>query len=102
MVILKDFCFEVKYEPGSRNPSDYGSRNLPPPRNYTQLEREDMGVEDSDEDMEVLVNRVEDMLPEAIITEVLHQYTAKDEVLCKMIVDINRGRFEENRENAKY
>ena len=61
-----------------------------------------MGVEDSDEDMEVLVNRVEDMLPEAVTTEVLRQYTAKDEVLCKMIVDINRGRFEENRENAKY
>ena len=61
---LKDFCFEVRYEPETRNPSDYGSWHLPPLRKYTRVEREDMGVKDTDEDMEVLVNRVEDMLPE--------------------------------------
>ena len=61
-----------------------------------------MGVEDTDEDMEVLVNRVEDMLPEAVTTEVLRQYTAKDSVLSRLVEDINKGRLEENRETAPY
>ena len=42
------------------------------------------------------------MLPEAVTTEVLRQYTSKDSVLSRLVEDINKGRLEENREMASY
>ena len=56
---LKAFQFKVSHQPGSKNPSDYGSRHPGKLRQYTDLERERLGVEDETEDMEIIVNRVD-------------------------------------------
>ena len=48
---LKDFRFDVIYETGKLNPSDYGLRHPPPQRSYTTLEREQLGVEEEEEDV---------------------------------------------------
>ena len=42
------------YEPGSKNPSDYASRHHPEVQEYSALEREKLGVEDSEEDVEIV------------------------------------------------
>ena len=42
--------FEVIYKPGVTNPCDYTSRCPPPEHQYTEEEREALGVENEEED----------------------------------------------------
>ena len=53
---LRSFSFTVKYEPGKSNPSDYGSRHPPPEKGYSKQQRDELGVEDEEEDREIIVN----------------------------------------------
>jgi len=55
---LLDFDFEVVYQPGSTNPCDWASRCPPQPREYSAEEREDLGVEDEEENAEIMVCRM--------------------------------------------
>ena len=48
----------MKYEPGWLIPCDYSSRHPPPPRSYTQIEKEELGVEEEDADSTIQVGRL--------------------------------------------
>ena len=56
---LRGFKFTVKYEPGKTTPCDYGSRHPQPSRDYSKQEKEEYGVEEEEDDREIIVNRVE-------------------------------------------
>ena len=88
---LAAFDFEVVYEPGTSNPCDYGSRHPPAvTKEQDEAARQDQGEED---DNEVYVNRlIEDQLPQAITRKLLRRETAKDDILQKLMEDINTGK----------
>ena len=74
------------YEPGSKTPSDYGSRH-PPSANFTSAQKREWHVED--ENSEIIVNAVlNDNLPTAVPIEMLQAETAKDETLASLKDDI--------------
>ena len=100
---LKGFQFKVIYQPGSKNPSDYGSRHPGKSRQYTDLERERLGVEDETEDMEIIVNRVGvGYVPEAVTLEVIKEYTSKDEVLSSVMKEVQKGQPGQAVKESKY
>ena len=41
---LRQFDFNLIYEPGSTSPCDYGSQHPPPPREYSKEEKEEWGM----------------------------------------------------------
>ena len=45
-------------QPGKTNPADYGPRHPPPPRTYTDQEKEELGVEDEVDYAEIQVGRL--------------------------------------------
>ena len=55
---LRGFDFSVVYEPGLTTPSDYGSRHPAPRRHYTEQEKVELGVEEEEEDAEIIVSSV--------------------------------------------
>ena len=55
---LRSFHFKMKYETGRTNPSDYSSRHTPPLREYTQEEKEELGVEKEEDDATIQVGRL--------------------------------------------
>ena len=89
---LRGFNFSLTYEPGTTTPADYGSRHPPPKRNYTATERENLGVEDEEEDAEIIVNKIND-ITDAITLPILKHHTDKDEELQKLRQDIKSGRL---------
>ena len=91
---LLGFRFKVKYEPGSSNPCDYGSRHSVPDRKHTRQEREELGIEDEEEDSEFAVNRlIEDNLPEAVTKEMLQQAVKDDKELRTVFEDVRVGKM---------
>ena len=51
---LGAFDMKVDFVPGHKNPCDYGSRHPDQlPENLTKEQREDMGIETEEEDMEI-------------------------------------------------
>ena len=56
---LRGFNFKVVWEPGITTPANYGSRNPPPMVQFTKLEKDELGIEDEEEDSESIVIRVE-------------------------------------------
>ena len=91
---LRGFNFKVRYEPGRATPSDYGSRQPAPDRHHTKQEREELGIEDEDEDLEFSINRViEDQLPDAVTMEMLEKATKEDKVLTKVAEDVMQGKM---------
>ena len=89
---LRGFNFKVKYEPGITTPADYGSRNPPPKKIYSEEEKEDLGVEEENEDAEIIVNHVEE-LTDAVTLPILTNETENDEELKKLKDDIRKGRL---------
>ena len=70
---MAGFEFKVLYEPGTKNPCDYGSRHPTP----GQEDGKQADGEDQETDM--IVNRVmEDQLPPAITRKMLRRATEKD------------------------
>ena len=59
---LAAFDFSVVYEPGLRNPADFPSRNHRPYVEFTQKEKEELGVEDDTDNAEVLIRSLEDVV----------------------------------------
>ena len=43
---LRGFNFKVVYQPGSKNPADYGSRHPSRLAQYSKEERDELGIED--------------------------------------------------------
>ena len=100
---LKAFQFKVSYQPGSKNQLDYGSRHPGKSRQYTDLERERLGVEDETKDMEIIVNRVGvGYVPEAVTLEVIKEYTSKDEVLSSVMKEVQKGQPGQAVKESKY
>lgn len=89
---LRGFDFNVIYESGAKNPIDYASHHPPPLRQYTKSERERLGVEEEEEDTEIIVNRIE-ALVDAVTLPVLQHYTAKDNLMTMLREDIQKGRL---------
>ena len=76
---LSNYDFQLRYEPGTRNPCDYRSRH--PPHldldRITEEEQEDLGVA---QDTEIYVARVvEDQLPDALTRSMVRKATKWDE-----------------------
>ena len=89
---LRGFNFKVVYEPGTTTPCDYGSRHPPPKRSYTSQEKEAFGVEEEEDDMEIIVNRVQHgYMPDAVTIPVLKHFTKEDQVLAKVVQDVHKG-----------
>ena len=56
---LRGFNFTVTYEPGKTTPCDYDSLHPPQSRSYSKPEKEEYGVENEEDDCEIIFNRVE-------------------------------------------
>ena len=50
----------------------------------------------------MMVNRVEEMIPEAITVEVLRNYTKEDDMTITLVANINRGRMSLKIKESKY
>ena len=99
---LRAFDFTVVYEPGLTNPSDWGSRNPPPVREYLEEERVNLGVESVEEDSEVLIGRVGE-LTEAVTMEVLRVCSNRDTALTRIARHLREGsRLEKDLQEAGY
>ena len=97
---LRNFRFKVVYEPGSTSPADYGSRHPNPAREYTETERQELGVEDVAEDEECTVNSLEE---DTVVTmEEIRQAVKKDTTLEQVIVDINKGYMSQGTKDSEY
>jgi transposase InsO family protein len=87
---LRAFHYKVTYEPGVTTPADYGSRHHSALRPYSRQQREELGVEEEEEDMEIIVNRVED-LTDAVTLEVLKESAKKDPEVVRLTEDVMKG-----------
>ena len=92
---LLAFDFKVIYQPGATNPCDFASRSPPSPREYTEEEKEELGIEEEDEDREVLVCRQEE-LTDAVTLPILQRYTQQDKTLSQLVESIKTGRLQKD------
>ena len=100
---LRGFNFRVRYEPGRATPSDYGSRHPAPDRHHTKQEREELGIEDEDEDLEFSINRViEDQMPDAVTMETLQKAIKDDRVLSTVVEDVMLGKMSASTRESPY
>jgi hypothetical protein len=103
---LRQFTFSLEYEPGSTSPCDYGSRHPPEMdahRKYSKEEKEDLGIEEEEEDTEIWINRViQEVVPEAVTMDQIRDETAKDPVLLQLTKDVQRGRMSQETKSTKY
>ena len=62
---LEAYNMKVEFVPGDKHPGDYGSRHPAKlPKNLTKEQREDIGIETEEEDMEIWMGRViQEVLP---------------------------------------
>ena len=98
---LRGFDFFLTYEPGTTTPADYGSRHPPPPREYSAEERASLGVEDVEEDAEIIVNQI-NAVTDAITFPILKHHTEKDPALQCLMHDIQVGRLRHQPATAAY
>ena len=100
---LRAFSFKVVYEAGDTTPADYGSRHPPPNKEHTKLQRQELGIEDEEEDCEVSINRlIEDNMPDAITTAMLRQAVEEDEVLAKVKKDVENCKKSSDTKKTQY
>ena len=100
---LRQFDFTLTFEPGSTSPCDYGSRHPPPSRQYTPQEKEELGIEEEEEDGEIWVNRVvEDSIPEAVTLEEVQKAVSEDERLTQLAEDVQQGRLRKELQNTDF
>ena len=91
---LGQFMFTLKYEPGRTSPCDYASRHPPPLKEYSVVEREELGVEDEAEEGEIWIRRmVEAQVPTAVTLEEIKQAIKKEPMLVLLTQDLKTGRM---------
>ena len=98
---LLAFDFTVTYQPGATNPSDFPSRCPPPSVNYSAKEREELGVEEEEEDAEILVCRAEE-LTDAVTLPVLQHHSKMDKLMKMLREDIIKGRLRKELEDKGF
>ena len=83
---LGAYDMAVEFVPGYKNPCDYGSRHPDSlPKNLSKQQREDMGIETMEEDMEIWMGRIiKEVLP-AITMDQLRDDTDKDPKLKPLL-----------------
>ena len=89
---LRAFKFKVVYEPGTTNPADYGSRHPHLKGPYTRQEKEKLGVEDEEEDVEITIHRVEE-LTDTVTMDVLKHETKAENEIVELMEDIGKGKL---------
>ena len=100
---LGGFDFQLQYEPGSTNPSDYGSRHLMEEEDEQLRNRKPAGgVEAEEEEAEFIVNRVAHELPDAVSWLSLQHFTDKDQQLQTILQDVRTGKFRQVPGNSKF
>ena len=73
---LRSFYFKVRYEPGAKNPSDYGFRHPPPLKKYSREDKTKYGVKE-EEDSKIVIAQLNKNC-EAVTMEMLQNYTNKE------------------------
>ena len=101
---LLAFDFKVKYEPGSSNPCDYGSRNPSiTKKEYTHDECEELGIEHEAEDSEFSVNRlIEENVPLPITKEEIKTEMLADVLMRKLVEDASKGYLSKELAKSEY
>ena len=84
------FDFDVVYEPGAKNPADFGSRNPISTCKASEQEREERGIQNGDLDEEILIHRCEELL-DAVTFPVLSHYSLKDSTLKELYSLVEKG-----------
>ena len=84
------FDFDVIYEPGVKNPADFGSRNPVSSCKVSEQEREERGIQNNESDEEVLIHRCEELL-DAVTYPVLSHYSLKDLTLNELYSLVEEG-----------
>ena len=95
---LRQFSFEVKYEPGSTSPADYGSRN---PGNCSDRDKDT--VEGEKDEETILINRINDISNSTAVStsDIIRQY-GKDDTLKQLLQDVTTGVQSEMVRNSPY
>ena len=100
---LQAFSFLVRHEAGRTNPADYASRHPSPDQQYSKVEKDELGVEELEKDMEIMVNRiVNESIPDAVTLPVVKHYTQMDEQLSNLAEDVQSGRLRQELKTTKY
>ena len=99
---LLAFSFDVIYQPGATNPSDYASRCPSPAHQYTPEERDTWGIEDEEEDTKVLVCRMEE-LTDVVTMPIQIRHKDGSKSLQQLKEDMRKGRlWKELKEYKEY
>ena len=80
------------YQPGTTTTADYGSRHLPPARLYSARERSELGIEEEQEDVEIIANRVEEVI-DAVTISIYRQNVFEGKTFVLLLEDIKRGQL---------
>ena len=89
---LGAYDMKVEYVPGDKHPCDYGSRHPTTlPENLTKEQREDMGIETEEEDMEIWVGRITKEVLPAITMRQLRDDTRNDPELKILLQEKRKG-----------
>jgi hypothetical protein len=100
---LRQFDFKLVYKPGTTSPCEFGSRHPPPARQYSELEKEEMGIEEEEEDGEIWVNRVvEDTVPDAVTLEEVQKAIGEDNQMMSLAEDVQQGRLRAELQQTEY
>ena len=89
---LGRFNFNVVYQPGTTTTADYGSRHLPPARLYSARERSELGIEEEQEDVEIIANRGEEVI-DAVTISIYRQNVFEGKTFVLLLEDIKRGQL---------
>ena len=91
---LGAFDMKVEFVPGDKHPCDYGSRHPQPlPDNLTKQDREDMGIETEEEDMEIWVGKITKEVLPAITMRQLKDDTRNDPELKTILREKRQGQM---------
>ena len=100
---LRGFRFKVVYEPGCTSPADYGSRHPPKPREYTEEEKAEWGIEEENEDEECTVSRLMgDEGCQAVTLDMVREWTQKEEELSKLTHELQTGKISTETKKGRF
>ena len=87
------FDFNVVPKPGTTTPTDFGSQHSPPACFHCAREHPELGIEEKEEDAEIIVNRVDDVIDSVHIL-IFRWHTHKDKTLV-LLEGIKGGQLRE-------
>ena len=99
---LGGFNFRLVYEPGSTTPSDYASRHPVRSQSYSKADKEELVVEEEDEEAEFIVNRILGEMAEAVTVEEVEHSTKQDTTLQALSEDIKKGTLRKEDRLSRY